>query len=754
MNKGDIEKDIRDAKRISDVIKQLESNFSSVNVKIVHLAEALVLAQEKTRQMSNSYKHTEKLERLLNVGKDKELVAQKAHDVITVQIIDHNKKQLQLDKEKYKLDQENKRERNQNRLEDTQEHGEQVRRSVRLRHMYKQQGEGMSKIMNMMTGMSKSGIFSGLIGTGQGLMTKNAELANLKKSILDLEAQKFNVEKSGGKQSWIDKETKALGKEIKSEKNNRDDIVNNLGMFKGMNPEGQGGRMANLLNPLVEWAKKNKAGIILSAASIGLIFMTFKKLLSVSPMLQKMLELIGLSFNLILRPFGDFIGFILRPLAVALLRVAMPFFTVAYPLLMGLGIKIGDLLAKGNIIGAAGAAAQFVFNQDVLDFITGANRTGNNTGMVGTALLSGTALFVGVLAAGVIQLNKFRKYMNNIINPKQPNANTNASTNTNANTNTNTGNRNPNNLTPQQQKAADALKKQISDAANAAKVQKAADIKAETKRLADMLKTSKSWQNQSGGRFDNKGNPINWRTWQVNPSEGTTWQPKPTFNKLQLTMDSIKKTLSTALQQAKNFKLNKPSGANFKGNILMAALPMFLPMDDFTNWGIQGINDMTGVNDDHNERFSKGYTLAGTGIGERDGAYASKGYTTAFEDNTPTYEEMVRVTKFLNAPKKWMDNGGHQPTVDAMNQMYNPETKTFDLSKYSGLVDDPYADSGNSIVTSQFAPTSYPIPNSMDSGNSTININFNIDKVEKDVDITQITDSVINALELSNTRTS
>ena len=100
------------------------------------------------------------------------------------------------------------------------------------------------------------------------------------------------------------------------------------------------------------WIGKNKTGIIISAASLGLLVGLFKKMLSVSPMLQKMLELMNMTFGLILRPFGDFLGFILRPIAMMFLASVMPFFKEAYPLLAELGTALGGKLAellKGEI---------------------------------------------------------------------------------------------------------------------------------------------------------------------------------------------------------------------------------------------------------------------------------------------------------------------------------------------------------------------------------------------------------------------
>jgi len=163
-----------------------------------------------------------------------------------------------------------------------------------------------------------------------------------------------------------------------------------------------------MFESITDWASRNKAGIIISAASIGLLFMTFKKLLSVSPMLQKMIEIMNLAFNLVLRPFRDFIVFILRPIAMMMLTSVMPFFKAAYPFLMKLGGAMGDEFAKfvktGNpihILQGLGLMFEAISPSDVLAWVFGAatgdtslteDNTGGMVGAVGAGIGGGAVL--------------------------------------------------------------------------------------------------------------------------------------------------------------------------------------------------------------------------------------------------------------------------------------------------------------------------------------------------------------------------
>tara|TARA_R100000008_G_scaffold54261_1_gene33076 strand:- start:532 stop:1815 length:1284 start_codon:yes stop_codon:yes gene_type:complete len=171
-------------------------------------------------------------------------------------------------------------------------------------------------------------------------------------------------------------------------------------------------KLAMKFESVSEWVGRNKTGILISAVSIGLLVTTFKKMLSVSPMLQKMLELMNMTFGLILRPFGDFIGFVLRPIAMLFLSTVMPFFRKAYPFLANLGNIVGTKLAEGDILGAIFAITEKITIWDVLDYLMGnKENTAGEVGSVAAALGAPTAALAGAGTYGAYKVT--RRFTNN-----------------------------------------------------------------------------------------------------------------------------------------------------------------------------------------------------------------------------------------------------------------------------------------------------------------------------------------------------
>jgi len=76
-----------------------------------------------------------------------------------------------------------------------------------------------------------------------------------------------------------------------------------------------------------------------------------KMLIDSSPMLQAVLKIMSTAFNLILRPFGDFLGFFLLPLTMGLLQFAVPFYAMAIKLAPDF-YRAGTKFFSGDILGA------------------------------------------------------------------------------------------------------------------------------------------------------------------------------------------------------------------------------------------------------------------------------------------------------------------------------------------------------------------------------------------------------------------
>lgn len=83
------------------------------------------------------------------------------------------------------------------------------------------------------------------------------------------------------------------------------------------------------------------------ATGVGALVATVTKIsqmtVNASPMLKAMLQLFNTSITLILRPIGDFIGFILRPIMLYFLRyIAIPFYKYFTPWMQKYGNSIGQ----------------------------------------------------------------------------------------------------------------------------------------------------------------------------------------------------------------------------------------------------------------------------------------------------------------------------------------------------------------------------------------------------------------------------
>ncbi len=333
------ETDIRQAKILNDLLEKLTKNFTTLNKNAMHMAEVFKTASEKTTQIKDKLSGDRSHERHLikQLGIEKEA-------------LDIKMKGLKEDREEQGRQKES---RNRNRLDEIRTQGENVRHNLKMRQLYKDQGQSLSNVMNLMTGMSGKGAAMGGISTVFNTLSLGSNILETNKNLKDAKLEHEYFTSSFGKAGFQGNKEDYKG-EMKRLKERVDRLTavlteqrEKLGIFGKFGGAGvDDSKWAKRLEPIMTWAKKNKTGIIISAASIGMMFMVFKKLLSVSPMLQKMLEVMSLAFNLILRPFGDFIGFILRPIAMGFLMMVMPFFKTAYPMMMKLGTTIGDALAN------------------------------------------------------------------------------------------------------------------------------------------------------------------------------------------------------------------------------------------------------------------------------------------------------------------------------------------------------------------------------------------------------------------------
>ena len=129
-------------------------------------------------------------------------------------------------------------------------------------------------------------------------------------------------------------------------------------------------------------------------------------------------------------------------------------------------------------------------------------------------------------------------------------------------------------------------------------------------------------------------------------------------------------------------------------NIGKVALPLLLVDLLFgktlENFFSKGVRDLTGANDDHNLVFSQGNNLSGSGLGMRDQLWKSKGQTSAFSANTPTFEAMNALTTKLGIGNNWMEDpekvkliGEHMQLVEGVWRIGGA-----DMEKVGGILED------------------------------------------------------------------
>ena len=406
------EDDIHQAKILNALMKKMTNNFQNVTKYAADMAVAMKKSTDAVTKEKTAWRGKEKHDRWKNGYLEKQ---QKFEENMFSQKINAAAKANKIFTEQREADRKHNKgiadSRNRNRIITEQVHGDNVRHNLKMRQLYKDQSQSLSNVMNLMTGMSGKGAAMGGIKTAFNTLSLSSEILSTNSLLRDAKEKKqiaigtsmdTDPTKAAEWKKIIDRVVRL--EEIKIEQTKK------LGMFGklggGDEDEKNESKWAKRLEHITAWAKKNKTGIIISAASIGLMFMVFKKLISVSPMLQKMLEIMGLAFNLILRPFGDFIGFILRPIAMSMLAIVMPFFKDVYPVLMELGGTIGDALVNWDLEAVIRAATDVFKPAEIFDAII-SPITGNTptpAGQAGAGLLALGATGIGLLAGSILAL--------------------------------------------------------------------------------------------------------------------------------------------------------------------------------------------------------------------------------------------------------------------------------------------------------------------------------------------------------------
>tara|TARA_R110002020_G_scaffold128446_1_gene287907 strand:- start:5007 stop:6653 length:1647 start_codon:yes stop_codon:yes gene_type:complete len=209
-----------------------------------------------------------------------------------------------------------------------------------------QELKGGTNSMKMFTGLITKGATAGLVfqkltGSIEGYITQNEKYKDAHAELQELIKKYGSIGDDQGKgkdERWSkasDKE-RARGAELREQ-------------TKGKS----GDKLADQLGGAKEFFSRHKMGMMIGAGSAGILLKVLKMAFDASPMFQQIQKLLKFGIMMVLRPIGDFFGFIMRPIMIMLLRkFIIPWYTKMYPQMMKWGTEIGTKLA-----GALGALA-------------------------------------------------------------------------------------------------------------------------------------------------------------------------------------------------------------------------------------------------------------------------------------------------------------------------------------------------------------------------------------------------------------
>ena len=232
-----------------------------------------------------------------------------------------------------------------------------IKENIKLRSSLRSSQDSMELFTGALTkGIPAATIFGAALKKIGGL---SQELDNFKAAA----AEFADFQKEVGVKDQKSKEFANLSDEDKSkymekQENMEEKDKARKGAFGGQG--GMSGKMVEGISKMGEFGKKHMGGILIGAGSAGVLISILKKALSASPMFQQMMKLLNFGIMMVLRPIGDFFGFLFRPILIMLLRkFIIPWYTKMMPVMMKMGDLIGkklagafEALAKGDVVGA------------------------------------------------------------------------------------------------------------------------------------------------------------------------------------------------------------------------------------------------------------------------------------------------------------------------------------------------------------------------------------------------------------------
>ena len=209
-----------------------------------------------------------------------------------------------------------------------------IKENIKLRASLK----GAQSQLQMFTGLLRNGVtvgtvFGTLMHQSKGLASSYNDAAG---AVTELENKISNL-------TELIEKTKDSGEKDKYGKE-KEAAESDLGDAKAAFSEQ--GKLGKGLSAMGEFAKKHAAGILIGAGAAGTLLKVLKMEFDASPMFQQMRKLLAFGVNMILRPIGDFFGFLMRPVLIMLMRkLILPWYQRMMPTMIKMGDDIGKMLS-------------------------------------------------------------------------------------------------------------------------------------------------------------------------------------------------------------------------------------------------------------------------------------------------------------------------------------------------------------------------------------------------------------------------
>ena len=215
-------------------------------------------------------------------------------------------------------------------------HDSHVRQHIMMRNALRGSTDKLNFFTRSLTKGLAVGTAMGAVGSGLAGLFKNRQLIKS----MQVEKQNKQIDLAS---ATTQQEKDTLIQQIQSLTAQIKDLTEKTD--KSLTARALGVKGESALEKMGEFATKHAGGLLIGAGSAGILIMIVKKALSASPVFQQISQLLDYGINMLLRPIGDFFGFLLRPIVIMLMRMfIIPFYRTMYPFFRDWGTKIGEAL--------------------------------------------------------------------------------------------------------------------------------------------------------------------------------------------------------------------------------------------------------------------------------------------------------------------------------------------------------------------------------------------------------------------------